>query len=164
MTTPPRRIFVVEDDEHIRMLVETLLKGAGYQVTCTGQPQEALEIARREIPDLVLCDIAMPVLDGYGVLRELQSDPETARIPVVFLTAHREFSERVRAFRFGVVDYVTKPFSRDVLLRKVEKVLVGRNQRSGVLEEEGDEGVLASLLEIGRASCRERVEITVLGE
>src|SRR5262249_8047849 len=107
----------------------------------------AVDLVRTEQPDLVLCDIAMPGLDGYGVLRRLQKDPTTAHFPVVFLTAHREFSERVRAFRFGVVDYVTKPFSREVRLRKVEKVLVGRNQRSGVLEEEGDQGVLASLLE-----------------
>ena len=131
MSSSPRKIFVVEDDEHIRTLVETLLKGAGYEIVCTGQPQEALEIARRERPDLVLCDIAMPVLDGYGVLRGLQSDPETARIPVVFLTAHREFSERVRAFRFGVVDYVTKPFTKDILLKKIEKVLEGLHHRPG---------------------------------
>src|SRR5262245_54025927 len=151
MTTPPRRIFVVEDDEHIRMLVETLLKGAGYQVTCTGQPQEALEIARREIPDLVLCDIAMPVLDGYGVLRELQSDPETARSPVVFLTAHREFSERVQAFRFGVVDYMTKPFTRELLLKRIEKVLTGLGRRPGhVVGAEGHAEVERLVKEVQR--------------
>src|SRR5262245_4101800 len=151
MTTPPRRIFVVEDDEHIRMLVETLLKGAGYQVTCTGQPQEALEIARREIPDLVLCDIAMPVLDGYGVLRELQADPETARIPVVFLTAHREFSERVQAFRFGVVDYMTKPFTRELLLKRIDKILAGLVRRSGHLAAaQGHEEVERLVAEVKR--------------
>ena len=75
MASSPRKIFLVEDDEHIRLLVETLLKGAGYEILCTGQPQEALEIARREMPDLVLCDIAMPVLDGYGVLRDAAGRP-----------------------------------------------------------------------------------------
>ena len=90
-----------------------------------------MELARRENPDLVLCDIAMPGIDGYGVLQALQSDPATARFPVVFLTAHREFSERVRAFRFGVVDYVTKPFNREILIRKVEKVLGGLGRGRG---------------------------------
>ena len=150
MSSSPRKIFVVEDDEHIRTLVETLLKGAGYEIVYTGQPQEALEIARRERPDLVLCDIAMPVLDGYGVLRGLQSDPETARIPVVFLTAHREFSERVRAFRFGVVDYVTKPFTKDILLKKIEKVLEGLHHRPGFEAGTGTQSVQGLMEDVRR--------------
>lgn len=141
---------MVEDDEHIRLLVDTLLKGAGYEVFSTSQPTDALEIARHKTPDLVLCDIAMPVLDGYGVLRDLQSDPETARIPVVFLTAHREFSERVRAFRFGVVDYVTKPFTKDILLKKIEKVLEGLHHRPGFEGGTGEESVQGLVEEVRR--------------
>ena len=150
MTAAPRKIFLVEDDEHIRMLVETLLKGAGYTILSTTEPQQAHDIARREMPDLVLCDIAMPVLDGYGVLRELQADPDTARIPVVFLTAHREFSERVRAFRFGVVDYVTKPFTRDILLKKIEKVLEGLHHRPGFEGGTGEASVQTLVDEVKR--------------
>jgi DNA-binding response OmpR family regulator len=146
VTAAPRKIFLVEDDEHIRLLVETLLKSAGYEILSTTEPQTAHDVARREMPDLVLCDIAMPVLDGYGVLRELQADPETARIPVVFLTAHREFSERVRAFRFGVVDYVTKPFTRDILLKKIEKVLEGLHHRPG-FEGGAGEALVQTLVE-----------------
>jgi DNA-binding response OmpR family regulator len=150
MANAVRKILVVEDDEHIRMLVETLLKAAGYSVVSTTQPTEARELARREIPDLVLCDIAMPVLDGYGVLRELQGDAETARVPVVFLTAHREFSERVRAFRFGVVDYVTKPFTRDILIKKVEKVLEGLHHRPGIEGGTGESSVQTLVDEVKR--------------
>jgi DNA-binding response OmpR family regulator len=109
-----------------------------------------MELARRETPDLVLCDIAMPGLDGYGVLKALQADPSTARFPVVFLTAHREFSERVRAFRFGVVDYVTKPFNREILIRKVEKVLGGLQERSGVRAQGGEESVQELLEDVQR--------------
>lgn len=105
-----RKIVVIEDDETILALVETFLRFGGYRVAGTSDPLGAMALVRREDPDLVLCDIAMPGLDGYGVLKALQADPETARYPVVFLTAHREFSERVQAFRFGVVDYLTKPF------------------------------------------------------
>lgn len=142
-----RKILVVEDDPQIRSLVETMLGAGGYAVRTTGEPTEAAELARREEPDLVICDIAMPGLDGYGVLRALQSDPATARHPVMFLTASREFSERVKAFRFGVVDYVTKPFTRDMLLRKVERVLQGRHHRPGIVESEAAEGSAQGLLE-----------------
>jgi CheY-like chemotaxis protein len=132
------KILVVEDEPQIRLLVENILRSAGYSVLSTGEPARALELARPDPPDLVLCDIAMPGLDGYGVLKALQSDPLTARCPVVFVTAHKDFGERVRAFRFGVVDYVTKPFTREILLRKVERVLEGRHERSGVREEGGE--------------------------
>jgi len=157
-----RKILVVEDEEPIRSLVEKLLLGAGHSVVSTSDPLRAVELARREAPDLVLCDIAMPGLDGYGVLKALQSDPDTARFPVVFLTAHREFSERVRAFRFGVVDYVTKPFTREILLRKVEKVLGGLKERSGV-RAEGGEASVQELLEDVRREARSGV-LTVAHE
>lgn len=149
MSEVRRKILVVEDEEQIRTVVEKLLLAAGYSVVSTSDPTRAVELARRETPDLVLCDIAMPGLDGYGVLKALQSDPDTARFPVVFLTAHREFSERVRAFRFGVVDYITKPFSREILVRKVEKVLGGLKERSGV-RAEGGESVQALIEDVKR--------------
>ncbi|HSB61158.1 MAG TPA: response regulator [Vicinamibacteria bacterium] len=145
-----RRILVVEDEEHVRGLVQKLLSAAGYSVVSTGDPTQAAELARREAPELVLCDITMPVLDGYGVLQALQSDPATARVPVVFLTARREFGERVRAFRFGVVDYLTKPFTREILIRKVEKVLAGLRERPGVRTEGGEEPVRELLEDVAR--------------
>jgi DNA-binding response OmpR family regulator len=123
------KIVVVEDDPSIRELVCRVLESAGYALASTGEPTEAHALVLRESPDVVLCDIAMPGMDGYAVLKQLQSDPETARCPVVFLTAHREFSERVQAFRFGVVDYMTKPFTRELLLKRVEKVLAGLHHR-----------------------------------
>jgi DNA-binding response OmpR family regulator len=132
-----RKIVVIEDDEAIRGLVATFLRAGGHTVVPSGDPVGARELIRREAPDLVLCDIAMPDLDGYGVLRALQNDPETAHYPVVFLTAHREFTERVEAFRFGVVDYITKPFTRDVLLRRVERLLLDLDRRPGVATGEG---------------------------
>jgi CheY-like chemotaxis protein len=147
---PRRKILVIEDEEQIRSLVEKILTGAGYSVVSTSDPTRARELAQRENPDLVLCDIAMPGLDGYGVLKALQGDPATGRFPVVFLTAHREFSERVRAFRFGVVDYVTKPFNREILVRKVAKVLGGLKERSGVRAQGSGESVQELLEDVQR--------------
>ena len=129
--------MLIEDDAEIRALVDTVLSAEGHRVVGTGDPTRAVELVRGESPDLVICDIMMPVMDGYAVLRALQSDPSTARYPVMFLTARQEFNERVRAFRFGVVDYLTKPFTREVLLRKVENVVDGRSRRMGFVAGEG---------------------------
>src|SRR4030095_4584620 len=114
-----------------------ILSAEGHRVVGTGDPTRAVELVRSESPDLVICDIMMPVMDGYAVLRALQSDPTTARNPVMFLPARQEFNERVRASRFGVVDYLTKPFTREVLLRKVENVVDGRARRVGLAGGDG---------------------------
>src|SRR6185436_14077167 len=147
-----RRIVVIEDNPDVGALLQTLLHSAGHVVVSTNESKGAVELVRREAPDLVLCDIAMPELDGYGVLRALQTDPETARYPVVFLTAHREFTERVEAFRFGVVDYITKPFTRDVLLRRVERLFQDLDQRPGVMTGEGRAAAGRLLDEVHRES------------
>jgi len=148
-----RKIVVIEDDDNIRPLVVAFLASAGYAVVSTADSSRAVELVRGEDPDLILCDIAMPGIDGYGVLKALQTDPATARYPVVFLTARREFTERVQAFRFGVVDYITKPFTRDVLLRRVERVLLGLDSRPGVATGEGG-GAAGTLLEEVRREAR----------
>jgi two-component system cell cycle response regulator len=135
-----RRIVVIEDNLDIANLLQSLLHSAGHHVVSINESKGAVELVRREEPDLVLCDIAMPEVDGYGVLKALQADPETARYPVVFLTAHREFSERVRAFKMGVVDYVTKPFTRETLLRKVDRILRGLERRGDAEPQEAGPG------------------------
>lgn len=125
------KFLLVEDDEDTRALVESILGFEGHTVVSTSDPTAALGLARAEQPDLVLCDITMPILDGYGVLKALQADPVTAHLPVVFLSGHKDFSERVRAFRFGVIDYISKPFTRETLVRKVARILEGRSRRPG---------------------------------
>lgn len=150
---PRRRILVVEDDAGVLDLVCRVLESGGYEVLSTADPALAHAMVRSESPDLVVCDIAMPGMDGYAVLRQLQADPETARCPIVFLTAHREFSERVQAFRFGVVDYMTKPFTREVLLKRVDKVFHGLERRSGLVAGvQGAEDVRRLVDEVQRES------------
>jgi len=127
---PTQTIVAVDDEEEVRALVARILGEAGYRVASTTDPTRAVELVRTERPDLLITDIAMPAMDGYAVLRALQDDPLTAGCPVVFLSGQRDFSERVRAFRVGVVDYVTKPFTREVLLKKVERVLDGLRRRA----------------------------------
>ncbi len=130
-------VLVVDDEEDVRNLVARLLESAGYKVHATGDPQEALWLARSERLDLIVSDVTMPVLDGFALLRALQQNPATAQLPVLFLTARSEFDDRVRAFRFGAVDFVAKPFSREGLLLRVARALErceadrGRVQRDG---------------------------------
>jgi DNA-binding response OmpR family regulator len=147
----PRTIVVIDDEAEVRRLVEAILKQAGYRVVVTGEPAGAVDLVRETEPDLVLCDIAMPGMTGYDVLKALQRDPETAHFPVVFLTAHREFSERVRAFRFGAVDFVSKPFTREILLRRIERVVAGLERREGTVAEAGPAGE-ALLADVRRES------------
>lgn len=125
------KFLLVEDDDETRALVESILGFEGHTVVSTANPTAACQLARAESPDIVLCDITMPIMDGYGVLKALQADPATSNIPVVFLSGHKDFSERVRAFRFGVIDYISKPFTRETLVRKVARILEGRSRRPG---------------------------------
>jgi len=132
-----RRIVVIDDELEVLRVLDGLLRQAGYDVVTTNDPSRAVETVADSAPDLVLCDITMPDRDGYDVLRALQQDPRTASYPLVFLTARREFTERVRAFRYGAVDFVGKPFTREILLRKIERILEGLEERSGTVSESG---------------------------
>jgi DNA-binding response OmpR family regulator len=130
-------IVVIDDEEPVRRLVERLLSEAGYVVVSVGDPLVAVEVVARARPNLVLCDVTMPGLDGFGVLHALRTDPRTELCPVVFLTAHREFTQRVRAFGSGALDYIGKPFTREILLRKVAKLLKALEGGKVVPADEG---------------------------
>jgi DNA-binding response OmpR family regulator len=140
-----RTIVVIDDEHDMRALLDTLLTQAGYRVVATGDPTEAVALVARTRPDLILCDIGMPEMNGYDVLRALQRDPATARFPLVFLTAHREFGERVRAFRHGAVDFLSKPFTREILLRRIARVLEGLATRAGTVAAQAAHELLADV-------------------
>jgi CheY-like chemotaxis protein len=123
-------IVVVDDDIGMCSLVESILVEAGYNPVVTSDPRTALELARRENPALVLVDISMPHMDGYAVMEALRTDPVTSSCPVIFITGHLAFTERVQAFRRGARDYVAKPFTAEKLLAKIARVLEDRQMRS----------------------------------
>jgi DNA-binding response OmpR family regulator len=133
MSEPARTplLLVVEDEPDVLQLIVRTLRSAGNRVVGTSDPAAAAALAHGEPPDLVLLDLAMPGRDGYAVLQDLQADPATAACPVMFLTASADFEERVRAFRFGVVDYMTKPFSPQALQERVARVLAELDGRPG---------------------------------
>jgi CheY-like chemotaxis protein len=114
---------VVDDEAAVCSLVESILADAGYKALATSDPRAALELVRRENAALVLVDISMPHMDGYAVMEALRGDPATRSCPVIFITGHLAFTERVQAFRSGARDYLTKPFTPETLLAKVARVL-----------------------------------------
>ncbi len=121
---PTPLLLVVDDDEDIRALVGFRLRKAGYDAVEARDGLEALRLWRRHEPDLVLLDISMPGLDGHAVTRILASSEP--RVPVIFLSARAEQSDRVEGLELGAADYVTKPFSMPELLLRIERALAHR--------------------------------------
>jgi DNA-binding response OmpR family regulator len=119
-----RRVLVVDDERSIRLLCRVNLAASGIEVLEASDGREGLELARKERPDLVLLDVMMPGLDGWAVARELASDDETREIPIVFLTARADPSDRRLGEQLGGVGYVVKPFDPVAIGEYVETVLV----------------------------------------
>jgi two-component system, OmpR family, phosphate regulon response regulator PhoB len=118
-----RRVLLADDDPSLLRLISTTLGSDDFDLLQAGDGQEALELARRERPDLILLDINMPRLDGFQVCQALKNDPETASIKVVMLTARGGDADRARGRECGADDYFVKPFSPIQLLNKVYSLL-----------------------------------------
>ena len=117
------RILVVDDDPDILQFVRLNLELDGFAVELAGGGREALEKAAEAPPDLMLLDVMMPEIDGLTVLRRLRSDPTTANIPVIVLTARSLAEDRVKGLDLGADDYITKPFDLEELIARVRTVL-----------------------------------------
>lgn len=115
-----KKILVVEDMPDVRENIQELLELSGYQVVTASDGAEGVDVALQEHPDLILCDVMMPRLDGFNTLNILSKRPETADIPFVFLTAKTEKEDFRKGMELGADDYLTKPFSVEELLRVVE--------------------------------------------
>lgn len=113
-------VLVIEDEAAIRSSLIDLLEIEGFTVIGAANGSIGVRLARENPPDLIICDIMMPNLDGYGVLQALRKDPETTTIPFIFLTARAERADFRHGMELGADDYVPKPFSREDLLKAVE--------------------------------------------
>ena len=141
------RVLVIDDEAPIRLLCRVNLEAEGMEVLEAADGLTGLETARASIPDVILLDVMMPGLDGWGVAEELLVEERTQGIPIVFLTARAELRDRARGIDLGGVDYVTKPFNPIELAPLVRSLLmrVGRGERDDVRREKLTE--LRSLLE-----------------
>jgi class 3 adenylate cyclase len=114
------RILIIEDDPVIRQSLALCLKSEGYGVREAADGRAGLELARCEPPDLIICDIVMPEMDGFAVVSTLRSSPQLSSIPFVFLTARDERADVRKGMNLGADDYLTKPFTRDELVQTVK--------------------------------------------
>src|SRR5450631_4233671 len=113
-------ILVIEDNENIRENTAEILELAGYKVYTAENGKKGVEIALKEIPSVIVCDIMMPELDGYGVLHLLKKNTSTENIPFIFLTAKTERGDFRKGMEMGADDYITKPFDDIELLNAIE--------------------------------------------
>jgi DNA-binding NarL/FixJ family response regulator len=118
--TSPRTILLIEDQAPMRRNLALMLELEGYKVITAENGRLGVELALKHRPDLVLCDVMMPELDGYGVVQTLRGHPDTMSVPFVFLTAKGERVDVRLGMNFGADDYLTKPVLRDELLAAIQ--------------------------------------------
>ncbi len=126
-----KKILVIEDEPAMRANLEQILQLEEFRPVLAGDGLAGIEAARRELPDLILCDVLMPNMDGYAVLDALRKDDSTSRIPFVFLTAKGERTDVRTGMNLGADDYLIKPVKLDDLLATIEARLERAQQRSG---------------------------------
>lgn len=132
-----KKILLIEDNQDIRENMTEILELSNYEIVTAKDGKEGVTAAIENKPDIIICDIMMPVLDGYGVIHMLQKNPSTAHIPFIFLTAKSERSEMRKGMELGADDYITKPFSATELLNAVES----RLRKNDVIRKEAANGM-----------------------
>jgi len=115
-----KTIVVIEDEQALLKNIVRILNAEGYEGLGAENGKVGVDLIRKRIPDLIVCDIMMPEMDGYEVLAELQKEPRTALIPFIFLTAKSERSDLRQGIELGADDYLTKPFDTDELIGAIE--------------------------------------------
>ena len=124
----PARLLLVDDEPGLRTAVQAYLEDEGFQVTTAVDGEDGWTKAQELLPDLVISDVMMPRLDGYGLLKRLRADERLGGTPVIFLTAKGMTADRIEGFQAGADDYIPKPFDPDELVARVQNV-VRRQER-----------------------------------
>ncbi len=122
-----KKLLMIDDSDQIRWFLRHVFSKE-YQVLEARNGEEGVQVAKSEMPDLILCDVMMPIKDGFEACREIKSDPKTTQIPVVMLTAKVESEDVIKGIESGADDYITKPFDVEILRSKVHSMLRRRDQ------------------------------------
>ena len=130
-----KKVLLIEDDTTLRENTAELLELNGYNVLTASNGDMGVQVAQNEIPDIIVCDIMMPVLDGYEVLEHLSQKESTNHIPFIFLSAKTERQDVRRGMNLGADDYITKPFSEDELVSAIESRLA----KAQILSEKNEQ-------------------------
>ncbi len=118
-----KRLLLIDDDPNLILLVKDYLEFRGYEVTTAENGREALEILEKEMPDMIICDVMMPEMDGYAFVEQVRKDSRTNWIPVLFLSAKGQSQDRVKGLNTGADVYMVKPFEPEELVSQVEASL-----------------------------------------
>lgn len=153
-------VLVADDDAWILRMVATVLEKRGYSVETAVDGEDALARALARTPDLLITDVMMPKMDGWSLVRQLRSHAELAMLPVIFLTALSSEDDRIRGFRLGADDYVTKPFRFEELDLRVAKTL---RRTAQTVQETRDQlagsGLRGDLTQVGLSSLLVLIEM-----
>ena len=129
-----KHVLLIEDDSTLRENTAELLELEKYRVSTASNGKEGLDLAKKEVPDVIVCDIMMPKLDGYGVITGLSKSERTKYIPFIFLSAKTERKDVRKGMNLGADDYITKPFEEEELITAIEsrlaKAAILKEQRS----------------------------------
>lgn len=123
MDAKPKKILIVDDEADVTDLVAYHLRAKGFHVEALNDPNGSIGIARTFMPDLVVLDVMMPDLNGIQICRMLRADPKLQKVPVIFLTAKAEESDRIQGLETGADDYICKPFSTKELVLRIQTIL-----------------------------------------
>ncbi|MDJ0553342.1 MAG: response regulator transcription factor [Microcoleaceae cyanobacterium MO_207.B10] len=121
--TDQKRLMLVDDDPNLILLVKDYLEFRGYKVMTAENGRQALEVLEQQIPDLIICDVMMPEMDGYTLVENIRANPATEWIPVLFLSAKGQSQDRVKGLNTGADVYIVKPFEPEELVAQVESSL-----------------------------------------
>jgi DNA-binding response OmpR family regulator len=153
-------VLVADDDAWILRMVATVLEKRGYSVETAVDGEDALARALARTPDLLITDVMMPKMDGWSLVRQLRSHAELAMLPVIFLTALSSEDDRIRGFRLGADDYVTKPFRFEELDLRVAKTLRRAAQSvSDTRDQLSGSGLRGDLSQVGLSSLLVLIEM-----
>lgn len=122
-TGDQKRLLLIDDDPNLILLVRDYLEFRGYHVVTAENGREALEVLEQDIPDMIICDVMMPEMDGYALVEHVRQDPRTNWIPVLFLSAKGQSQDRVKGLSKGADVYMVKPFEPEELVAQVESSL-----------------------------------------
>lgn len=123
-----KKLLLIDDDPNLILLVKDYLEFRGYQVVTAENGREALDILEQEIPDMIICDVMMPEMDGYALVEHVRSNPSTGWIPFLFLSAKGQSQDRVKGLSKGADVYMVKPFEPEELVAQVESSLKQANR------------------------------------
>ena len=140
-----KQLLLIDDDPNLILLVKDYLEFRGYKVTTAGNGREALDVLDKETPDMIICDVMMPEMDGYAFVKQVRENSKTNWIPILFLSAKGQSQDRVKGLNTGADVYMVKPFEPEELVAQVESSL---KQASRLIQHQNKGGSAAPTIQV----------------